>query len=403
MKETTKKNVTLASLFFTLAAFAVSANAVPPLISAMSADTGIRVSDFGLFLFLQFVAFAVASFAGGAVRERLGVSNQTLISLGLVVIAVSFVVGSLLLRSWLSLVLWVIPLGLSGGSVETFSSIEIAALSDTDSSKNLCLSQVFYSLGAFAAPQLVYVCLGLGLGWNGVFLVFALFSGLIMALFLFLAQKRFAPAKAESHITGEANPAEGKGAPSNLLFYFLMLLMLCYVTLESLSAAWLAYVFEQEFTMGARNASLVLAGFWGGMVFGRFFIVLLPKRFTLWPTMLITTLLLLSSALALWVFEPLPVKVVAVIALGASAGPMWPVIVMTSSSTFVSEGKTAVIIGMGALGFASGPVVGSLLIESGLSFYHAVQVLLAALVVVVTYAAFSISARRGRVLNRQGS
>lgn len=394
MRETTKKRITLASLFFTLAAFAISANAVPPLISVMSSDTGIRISDFGLFLFLQFIAFAVASFAGGAIRKRFGVSNHALITLGLVIIALAFVVGSLWLRSWISLVLWVIPLGLSGGAVETFSSIEIATLSESDSSKNLCLSQVFYSLGAFAAPQIVYVSLGLGLSWNGIFLVFAFFSGFVVVIFLLLRQKRFVWTQMRNEQRVETTKNEGRSSGTNLLFYFLMLLMLCYVTLESLSAAWLALVFEQEFSMGAGHASLVLAGFWGGMVFGRFSIVFLPKQFTLWPTMLVTTVLLLLSSVALWFFDSLSVKVLAVVALGAAAGPMWPVIVMTSSSAFASDGKTAVIIGMGALGFASGPIVGSVIIESGLSFYHAVQVLLATMVVMVTYSSFLISVRR---------
>ena len=46
-------SVTLFSLFFTLSAFAISATAVPPLISTLA-------EGFGFFMTLQFVSFAGA-------------------------------------------------------------------------------------------------------------------------------------------------------------------------------------------------------------------------------------------------------------------------------------------------------------------------------------------------------
>jgi hypothetical protein len=75
-------SVTLFSLFFTLSAFAISANAVPPLISTLAGGFGVKAFSFGFFMTLRFVSFA----------------------------------GAVLLRS---------------------------ALSASGSSKNLCLSQVF--------------------------------------------------------------------------------------------------------------------------------------------------------------------------------------------------------------------------------------------------------------------
>ena len=129
-------SVTLFSLFFTLSAFAISANAVPPLISTLAAGFGVGASNFGFFMTLQFVSFSLASFAGGIVKERLRLSNFHVVTAGLIIIVAAFFAGAVLLRSALSLVLWVVPLGLAGGSVETFSSIEISALSAPGSSKN---------------------------------------------------------------------------------------------------------------------------------------------------------------------------------------------------------------------------------------------------------------------------
>ena len=78
-------SVVLFSLFFTLSAFAISANAVPPLISTLAGGFGIGAADFGFFITLQFVSFSAASFAGGWVKERLRLSNYHLVTAGLIV------------------------------------------------------------------------------------------------------------------------------------------------------------------------------------------------------------------------------------------------------------------------------------------------------------------------------
>ena len=134
-------SIQLFSLFFTLSAFAISANAVPPLISTLAEGFGVGASNFGFFITLQFVFFSLASFVGGWVKERLRLTNWHLVTAGLILIVAAFFAGTVLLRSALSLVLWVVPLGLAGGAVETFSSIEISAASDPGSR----LSYIFES------------------------------------------------------------------------------------------------------------------------------------------------------------------------------------------------------------------------------------------------------------------
>jgi fucose permease len=356
-------SVVLFSLFFTLSAFAISANAVPPLISTLAGGYGIGAADFGFFITLQFVSFSAASFAGGWVKERLRLSNYHLVTAGLIVIIAAFFAGTVLLRSAWSLVLWIIPLGLAGGAVETFSSIQISALSDQGSSKNLCLSQVFYSLGAFAAPQLVYLCFGAGLGWRATFLLFGLFSAAV-GLFFVLASARSGGFRLRPPAEGPR--AEEWGRKDTRVFVFLLLLMLFYVTLESLSAAWLSYIFETRYRLGAREAAVALMLFWAGMLLGRLSPVFLPARWTLWPTLLAASLAIVAASLLLALVQARAARYAGVLLLGAASGPMWPVIVMTTSVTCRSERRTSVVIGLGAIGFASGPLLGTLLLKAGL-------------------------------------
>lgn len=382
--------LTLLSLFITLAAFAISANAVPPLISTLSGSMGVPASSFGFFITLQFVAFAFASFVGGAIKERLRLSNYHLVSAGLVIISAAFFVGAVTLRSTAALIIWVIPLGLAGGAVETFSSIQISRLSKASSSKNLCLSQVFYSIGAFAAPQLVYVIFGAGLDWKSAFVIFGLFTTAVCVVFL-----------AYSHRRGRFGHRETPPAPSlpavharGPIFYLLLFLMLATVILESLSASWLSYVFELRYALTPRNASFVLVLFWAGMMVGRLAILLLPTRWTLWPTLIVSAVALFAAAASLATLHSPQAQYASVALLGVFLGPMWPVIVMTSNSTFQSEKLTAVLIGMGAVGFAFGPLLGSVILrQQWAAHFFLMHLGLGALIVVFCLTAWRSHAR----------
>ncbi len=385
----------MTSLFFTLAAFAISANAVPPLISEMAASTGVGAPNFGFFMFIQYVAFSLASFTGSYIRKRFGISNHFMVAIGLAVIVLSLAIAGVFLRSYWSLALWVVPLGFSGGAVETFSSIQISSLSNANSSKSLCVSQVFYSLGALAAPQIVYLCLGFRLSWNEIFFVFAALSALVMVLFLVVNRHRLRSIRTTAESPHETAGASGPAQIGGSLYVVFLLVMLCYVAVESLSASWLSYAFEKEYLLTARNAALVLVAFWLGMLVGRFTVVLIPSRLTLWPTLLASSALLMMATLLLLVTPGLIVSIAAVCILGASAGPMWPVLVMASSSIFRSERKTATIIGIGALGFAAGPVIGSRLVNAGsIRTFHYAQVLLSVIVVLLTYLAYFLYRKR---------
>jgi fucose permease len=349
----------LLSLFITLVAFAISGNAVAPLISTLSANLGVQASLFGFFIALQFLAFSAASFLGGFLKERLRLTNYHLIAAGLLLISLAFFLGAIGLRSTAAIIIWVIPLGLAGGSVETFSSIQISNLSRKGSSKSLSLSQVFYSIGAFAAPQIVYLIFGAGLDWRSAFVIFGLFSTAVFVFFLTYNGRagnfsvRDAPRAPRSDAAGSRTP----------VFFLILLLMLACVLTESLSAAWLSYVFEIRAGLTPKDASLVLVIFWLGMMAGRAIVVVLPTRWTLWPTLIASSIALVATTACLAVVTTLPAQYVCVGLLGVFLGPLWPVIVMTSSSTFQSEKLTSVIIGTGAIGFGSGPLLGSLIVS----------------------------------------
>ncbi len=354
---------TLLALFVTITAFAVSANAVAPLISTLAGRLGIPASAFGLFIALQYVAFAAASFLGGFLKARLRWTNYHLMAVGLGLITLALLLAPAVLRSTVAVIAWIIPLGLAGGAVETFASVEISALSPHGGSKNLNVSQAFYSIGAFAAPQIVFLALGAGLGWEGTFIVFGAFALGIGLFFVLHSRGKFRPGGREAGPHAAATATGRRGG----VFGSLLVLMFVYVILESLTAAWLSYVFEITYRLTARDAALALATFWVAVTLGRFAVVLLPDRWTLWPALLACSAALLVLAVFLSAFGPLAARFALVFLLGVAAGPMWPVIVMTTAVSCRSERLTAAVIGAGALGSAVGPSLGSLLLRFGLA------------------------------------
>jgi fucose permease len=390
-----RKPLNLVSYFITLAAFAVSANAVAPLISTLSAGLGVPPSRFGWLLTLQYAVFALTSFGGGALKERLRLSNSHMITAGLVVISAAFFAGVAPLRSPLALFLWVVPLGIAGSAVETFSSIEISRLGRQGSSKAISLSQGFYSVGAFAAPYLVYLVLGAGLPWRRVLLVIGCFSTAVLAFFLVFHARRGSFAAAGP---APAPPREAVRSRGTLVA-LLLLLMLAETLLESFAASWTAYAFEVG-GMSARDASLALVLFWVGMAASRFSVAALPARWTVRPLMAASAAGVLAAAACLFALPWLPARLAAVCLLGLLLGPLWPVIVVTASSTFRSDALTSAVIGMGAAGYALGPLAGSLALRLGLARQLFGVHLLLACLVGLCFLAFRLHARGGAATSR---
>jgi fucose permease len=365
---------------------------VAPLISTLSASLGMPASRFGLLLTLQYAVFALTSFGSGALKERLRLSNAHMVSAGLIVICTAFFVGMAALRSPLALFVWVIPLGIAGSAVETFSSIQITSLSRSGSSKAISLSQGFYSLGAFAAPQLAYLILGAGLSWRTAFLIIGLFSSAVLAFFVAYHLRRGGFASTGPAPTPPRDAVRSRGG----VFAALLALMFAETLLESLSGSWTSYVFEVRDGLTARDASLALVLFWVGMSASRFAIVALPARWTMRPAMAVSAGGILAAAVCLAVMPWLPVRLALVFLLGFLLGPLWPVVMVTASSTFRSDTLTAAVIGMGAAGYALGPLLGSLMLRLGwVRQFFVAHLLLAVVIAVLCPATWLLSRRRG--------
>jgi fucose permease len=362
-------------MLLALAAFAVAANAVPPLLTTLAREYGIPLERFGSAFFLQYALFAVASALIAAVTK--GRFGEAILVGSLAATSGLFFLGPLL-GSFTAMLIWFVPLGLAGGFIETQATILLGREEAEHSSRLVSLSQAFYCAGAIVAPQIVGLLLARETAWELGFLVFALLIGAVAggAAFALLPRRRTAPAAAAAPLpvaaavpppgaTATSVPARGAAAParggagSRLVLAAFAAAMFFYVVAEGTLVAWVPAFFEVAHSLTPAAAALGLSVFWAGVLAGRVAVFFLPERFGLWPALLVATAAGTASLVLLSFVDRPSLVFVLVFVSGLLLGPVWPVLVSTGRSTLGSESAVAVIVGAGAVGVAGGPFAAS--------------------------------------------
>lgn len=348
--------------FLALLGFAASANTIPPLISTMGKDLGQSLDYFGVVVSIQYLFFAVAAFTGGYFESKLKRGNSALVFLGLVLLSIAFVVATGF-KNIFSFIIWAIPFGFAGGLVETFSSVIIANRSKVDSSKLLALSQFFFCIGAYLGPQMVSIFLELGWTWRQIFYVFALLVMIIAGLFYFLTHNKVINLP-ESKRLAHQNKTDNKTKYYlTLEFWFFAILLFFYVVAELTSICWVPVYFEEKFCLSASSAAFRAALLWFGLIVGRLLILILPKKWTLWPSVFIGSSGMMVTGILIHLTASVMTSTILILVFGIFAGPLWPVIVMLANKTGKNDSFTSSVIGCGALGAAIGPSFGSIIIN----------------------------------------
>jgi fucose permease len=360
MVRTTK--TALAATFLTLSAFALSANAIPPLATTIAGDFGVSYVNFGYIFMLQFVFFALASVTGGWAAGKFGITHRQLVVFG--VLSVGLILGlGAGLQNFPMFVVWAIPLGFVSGLVETFSSIMICRFGGTESSKMMNLSQVFYCVGAIFGASLVGVMLGYHLSWQQVLITLGVLIFSIGVFFVYGTR----------HVDGSMRTAAGDGEPQtednsiplykDILFYYLAGSLFLYVCAECSAACWISAYFEEHLGLQASSAAQRLSLFWTGMITGRLLTLTLPRRWTLWPAAMVGGFGMMAGNALLGLGLPVMASSVIVLLGSVAGGPLWPVIVTISQKSRNHTQFTSCVIGAGAMGAAIGPFVSSQIIH----------------------------------------
>lgn len=354
-----KKYFSLFATLLTLTAFAISANAIPPLTTTIAEQIHIPYETFGYIFMLQFVCFALAALVGGCVKGRFALPNRKLVAVGVFSVAVLLIIGNFL-SSFVWLVVWVIPLGFAGGLIETFGSIVVAEFEERRSSKLVNLSQAFYCIGAIFAPQLVAILLSYEVSWRVAFLILGTLVFLIGLFFELVNRNSVTPTDVISTPEPESITDRSRILlRRDKLFYLMAFSLSLYVVIEAATVCWIAAYFEKKFNLLACSAAWRLSIFWTGLIAGRLLMLVVPAKWTLWPALIGGALgMLIGNTLLSFDWSSTTTTAIVVLC-GIAAGPFWPVTVMVSHDLRNSTRFTSGVIGAGALGAALGPLLGS--------------------------------------------
>lgn len=351
--------------FLAMMGFAVSSCGLPPLITTIAEDLAISYTSFGTVIMLQFFSFFITGIIGGWLGEHYRVSSRSFVLAGLFIVALVMLIGSQI-NSLSGFALWAIPLGAGGGLVEIFCSVIISQKEKPHSSKLMNLSQVFFCLGAILAPVIAAILLKREVSWRSIFVFYSLFLLFILCVF-FLLTREGSPVAAYGDSKGNNHSSSLLKDP---LFIFLSGSLFVYVTFESVVACWVSVYFEKGLSCSVQTSALQLSLYWTGLIVGRFGIVLVPNRFTLWPVMFTGIIVWCAGAfLAMLTGNPFWAGVF-VFLTGLGAGPLWPTIVAICQSARNRAKFTSAVIAVGALGVVAGSGLGSAIFKYfGSSFF----------------------------------
>ncbi len=352
--------------FLTLIAFGSSFSLIPPLITTIADEMAVNYASFGYIIMFQAVSFFLAAIIGGWICERHNINSRALVVVGLLIVGLTLLLGSALTRvTWF--IIWAIPLGFGGGLIETFASILVTQKDKPHSSKLMNLAQVFFCIGAISASPIVAVMLYLGISWRYIFILFGLFILFILCVFFFLTRKGSEDAVRFAQKANKFSTLLLKDS----LFFLLAAVLLIYVTFESVIACWVSVYFEKRLSVPVHSAALRLSIYWIGLVVGRLAIILVPRRFTIWPAMFTGILIMcIGAVLASLTLSPLWATVFVFLS-GFGAGPLWPTTVAICHSARQRPKFTSYVIAVAAFGVVLGSGLGSVIfryLDSSLFF-----------------------------------
>ncbi len=350
--------LSIGAILFSVTSFAVSTTAVPSLITTIARDLNVNVSLLGYLVMIQFSFFFLVAFLGGWVGERFNITPRFFVAFGMLISAATLMCGAFI-NSFSLFLVWAIPLGIGGGLVEAFASVMVSNYEKSGSSKLLNISQMFYCVGAIAAPGIVFLILYMGKSWRTIFVIFSIFVFVVYLVFIIFTQKR------SPQTCSQEPQSETKKLPlgKDILFYLLAFVLICYVTVESVFACWTAAFFEAKFHSAPRIAAIALSVFWIGVIVGRAVASIIPHKHSLWPSMFAGITIFLFATLLACLDTSETVMFAIVFLCGLGAGPLWPITVAISRDARNSTRFTSSVIGFGAIGVVLGVALGGSILK----------------------------------------
>ncbi len=259
-------------LYATLFMVGVVVITLGPVLDPLTKQLGIPLQQAGLIS----VAFAVGMLVGvtalNLLLARVPVKWALIGATWLQ--AVALAVSATLTRGLASMFVSYFFVGLGCVILNSLPSMWVGSHVKVDTHRTMVIVLLFFAIGMTVAPIFIGIALGLGATWRWVYGAEAVLSA-VLALFL-----TWRPV---SDIPGRKNLTWGRLREvvgfSPALFWAVVAASIFYIGSEFIFNVWLPKFAIDTFDVSKTTASIAVALFWLGLIFGRLIVARLTKRF----------------------------------------------------------------------------------------------------------------------------
>ena len=337
---------------------------IPSLIRSIEAAFGQNDAGIGLVYLCYSSAYALGTFGGGPLTERIGrrpvlVAAAALHGVG---------IGALgLAPTWGWFVASALLAGFGAGGLDGGSNGLFLDLFRTGRGRAMSLLHLSFSIGALSAPLVVGAVVDGGVAWQ-VVLVTSAAAPLAIAVGYAVAAM---PSGRRPRTAAEPGSSAGRPGfmPTGLGLPIALLgaAMAAYVASEIGVSSWLVRFLEPA---PLSTATLGLSLFWAGLAVGRLVSSIIADRFD-HIRFTTTCALILSLALVGAIFVPsLPLSIALFALCGAASGPIFPMVLAVGGERYAdrSAAVSSFLIGCGVVGgTVYPPLMGVLSVTIGLT------------------------------------
>ncbi len=328
---------------------------------------GLTYDQGGFLLTIQAVASISTNFLSGPLSLWLGRKNTLLLAaaaffLGLVLIALLPPLAILQLALFITGLAW----GISNNMVN-YLTLEVTS----GSSKEITKIHASFSVGAFLAPLLVALTVRLGLSWRWPVILIA---GFAVYLFIYLVRLDFPENK---KMPAQHKPSAKSSVFSSWRLYLYMLILFCYVGVETGFSGWLVSYLTSWRGLDAALAQSLLSAMWVAIIVGRLTMSAIGASLRKKQVILIEAALILLAAFLLATASSALFLSIAVILLGLAMSAFYGM-TLASAGELVTKSAVAsgLLMSFGGLGASLLPLLAGVFAQRS-GILSGIQVLLA--------------------------
>jgi fucose permease len=340
---------------------------------AMREDLGQRLDAAGAVLLVTTAGVVASSISSSWLRRRWGTGAVLVGSTLLAAAALAMMASA---QHWAVVIVSALVAGLGGGAIDASLNDYVARQYEA---RHLTWLHACWGIGAAAAPLVVASVLATGSSWRWAYVTLALVELLLSLSFVRTVKlwRGLADVHHHDEAAAETSALRGPMIASVLLFY-------AYCGIEAGAGLWATSYLIGTRGVPAARAGAMVALFWGALTVGRIAVGL--RADAIGPTRVVryaSYSVLVSCAMLLVPATPAWFAALALVALGLSLAPIYPLVMHDTPARFQGRSGARLVgyqVASASLGVATLPwLMGAVTVRTSMTMLPVLLSLLAAL------------------------